>query len=355
MNKSGINQCIITVTRNCNLRCKFCYAKETGYIEQELIAFNDIKKIVDFCNEAKVNFIVLTGGEPTLHPDVMNIIKYINNSEHKMMATIATNGIKLSDYNFCKEMIDNGIGYVDISLKGRNEKACTEITGKDCFSKQMEAIHNLSQLPVEFTCSMVLSHENIDTFCDGIEVAYENGARQFSFTFALDNKESKIKDIEYLKQNNPFMLIEAFVSQIDRLNEVTRGEWWVEYTFPLCIYTKAQMKLLEGRLASPCHIFKRNGITLDSKMNLLPCGMHIDKKMGQFGKDFTSYEEFESYTECKTYKSTLDSLSKIPAKECNTCKYYEGCYGGCSIFWKNCSFDALREFKAYSGYKVEDF
>ena len=345
MKKVDIKQCIITITRNCNLRCNFCYAKKTGYIKDKFIDYYNIKKIVDFCAEAKVNFIVLTGGEPTLYHNVMDVIKYITSKEHKISTAIVTNGIKLSDYNFCKELIDNGVNYIDISLKGKDGKACSEITGQDCFLQQMEAIHNLSLLPVEFTCSMVLTHDNISTFCEGIKSAYKNGARQFSFTFALDNEKSNINDFEYLQKNNPFILIEDFIAQIDKLNEITNGEWWIEYTFPLCIYTEDQLSLLEGKLAAPCHIFKRNGITFDTKMNLLPCSMHIDHKIGQFGTDFSSYKEFEKIIECDPYKSVLDSLSKLPSDECKLCKYFESCYGGCSIFWKNCSFETLKEFK----------
>lgn len=355
MNSVNINQCIITITRNCNLRCSFCYAKKTGYIENELIEYDDIRKIIDFCNDAKVNFIVLTGGEPTLYPEIMNVIKYIKSRPHKIMATIATNGIKLEDFSYCKELIDNGVGYIDISLKGGNGKECSETVGRDCFSQQLKAIHNLSILPVEFTCSMVLTHNNINTFCEGIKNAYDNGARQFSFTFALDNEKANVRDFKYLEKNNPFTLIEAFISQIDKLNAITKGEWWVEYSFPMCVYTEEQLSILKGRMAEPCHIFKRNSITFDAKMNLLPCSMHIDSKMGQFGVDFSSYKEYEEVTERDPYKCTMDSLSELPSSYCSTCKHFESCYGGCSVFWKNCSFEALKEFKEYSGYNFVDF
>ena len=355
MNKVDINQCIITITRNCNLRCDFCYAKKTGYIENDLIEYDNTRKIVDFCSDAKVNFIVLTGGEPTLYPNIMEVIKYIKSRTHKMMPTIATNGIKLADFSYCKEIIDKGVGYVDISLKGRNGKECYETVGQDCFSQQMKAIHNLSALHVEFTCSMVLTHDNVNTFCEGIKSAYDNGARQFSFTFALDNEKSDVRDFKYLEENNPFTLIDTFISQIDKLNMITRGEWWVEYSFPMCVYTKKQLSLLEGRLAAPCHIFKRNSITFDSKMNLLPCSMHIESKMGQFGVDFSSYEEFKELIERAPYKPTMDSISELPSSYCSSCKHFRSCYGGCSIFWKNCSFEAFKEFKEHNGYNFTDF
>lgn len=344
-NQMKIDQCIITLTRNCNLRCNFCYAKKTGYIENETIEFDNAKKIVDFCSEAKVKYVVLTGGEPALYPNVLELIKYIKSRNHKMMATITTNGVLLENFDFCKIMIDSGLDYVDVSLKGKDEQECFEIVGHDCFSQQLKAIHNLSMLPVDFTCSMVLTYDNINTFCEAIQSAYNSGARQFSFTFGLDNEKSEARNLKYLEEHNPYVLIESFISQINRLNYITKGEWWVEYTFPLCVYTEKQLSLLEGKLAAPCQIYKGNGITFDTQMNLLPCSMYIENKIGQFESDFSSYVEFEKMVECDPYKSTMDSLSQIPSNNCSECKYFESCYGGCPVFWKNCTFEALKEFK----------
>lgn len=348
-----IDQCTITLTRNCNLRCSFCYAKKTGYIENDKIEYKNLEKIVDFCSEAKVKYIVFTGGEPALYPDLVNILKYIRSKKHKMTVALATNGIMLKDIDYSKNLIDNGVEYIDISLKGKDKRECYETAGCDCFLQQMNAIHNLSVLPVEFTCSMVLTWDNVNTFCEAIKSAYDNGARQFSFTFVIDNEKSEERDLIYLEKNNPFTLIEAFISQIDKLNAVTK-DWWIEYSFPMCVFTEEQLLLFKGRLAAPCQIHKGNGVTFDTKMNLLPCNMHIESKMGQFGVDFLSYKEFEKLTEHSSYKCTMDSLKQLPSSYCSTCKYLESCYGGCPVIWKNCSFQAFKEFKENNGYKFFD-
>ncbi|EGX77543.1 hypothetical protein HMPREF9457_03805 [Dorea formicigenerans 4_6_53AFAA] len=48
MDKVKINQCTITLTRKCNLRCNFCYAKKTEYIENDIIDYDDLKKVIVF-------------------------------------------------------------------------------------------------------------------------------------------------------------------------------------------------------------------------------------------------------------------------------------------------------------------
>ena len=344
MPKMSINQCTVTLTRKCNLRCNFCYAKKTEYMETANLEYENLKRIVDFCNDAKVKFIVFTGGEPTLYPQLIDILQYIKSKEHKMLPTIATNGIELEDLQYCKTLIDNGIGYIDISLKGKDSKECCEIVGRDCYQQQLTAIRNLSTLPIEFTCSIVITEDNVYSLCDTVRNAYSNGAKQFSFTFIIDNEKSEYSDEAYLKKQNPFTLINAFLSQIDELNAITE-EWWIEYSFPICVYTEEQLKLLEGKLASPCQIHIENGITFDTDMNLIPCNMHFENRMGRLGTDFSSYEEFVETTQNTIYRSTIDRLKQYPSDTCKSCEYLDSCYGGCPVIWKNYSYEVLMRFK----------
>ena len=44
-----ISKCEIILTRNCNLRCGFCFEKNDGYSSEDKIDFINLKKIVDFC------------------------------------------------------------------------------------------------------------------------------------------------------------------------------------------------------------------------------------------------------------------------------------------------------------------
>lgn len=339
-----LSQCIITLNRNCNLRCDFCYAKKTGYKKDEYIEYDYLKKIVDFCCDAEVKYVIFTGGEPTLYPELLHILQYIKCKKYKMIPTIATNGIKLQDKNYCKQLLENGIEYVDISLKGKDAEEWISSVGFDYHEQQLKAIGNLALLDADFTCSMVITHNNVHTYCETVKNAFENGARKFSFTFVIDNEESAIKDIGYLEKNNPLRLINNFFSHISELNSITHGEWWIEYSLPLCIYSEEQLALLEGRLAVPCHVYDGSGITFDAKMNLMPCSMFINLPTGQFGKDFYSYLDFEEYRKQGVYNDIVNSLNHIPSKECLECKHKEKCMGGCPIFWKNCSFSAFKKF-----------
>ena len=77
MNDLNIKQCTVVLTRACNLRCNFCFAKRAGYNKKNTISFENLKKIVDFCNDLEVKYLFFTGGEPLLYPQFIDILQYI--------------------------------------------------------------------------------------------------------------------------------------------------------------------------------------------------------------------------------------------------------------------------------------
>ena len=287
----NINQCTVTLTRNCNLRCSFCYAKRASYKKNDTISLEQLKKLINFCSESKIKYLVFTGGEPTLYDELLQALRYIQDNKKKIIPTMASNGLMFSDKVFAKKLVLSGLSYIDISLKGTSESDCIKNVGVNCWDKQVQAIRNLSELDVEFTCSMVITRENVNSYCKAIRQAKINGAKQFSFTFIIDNEESIHQNTEYLEYNNPFELIDNFIYTIEELNSITK-EWWIEFSFPLCFFTKKQLCKLTGRLAAPCHVRQLNGITFDTNLNLIPCNMFFDKKLEKFEQDFASYSQF---------------------------------------------------------------
>lgn len=262
-----------------------------------------------------------------------------------MITAIATNGVLLKDMVLCRTLIDSGLGYIDVSMKGKDRREWCEMTGYDGSEAQHQAIRNLASLPIDFTCSMVITPENVHSFCESVQIAHDNGAKQFSFTFIIDNDDAEEKDLAYLQKHDPIKLVSDFISQIDKLSAIT-DDWWVEYSFPMCVYTEEQLKLLKGRLATPCQIHLKNAVTFNTKMELLPCDMYIYQQLGKFGRDFSSYQEFLSLTESANYNKTMAEIRKLPSDECTACEHFGVCYGGCPVLWKNYSFAALKEFKA---------
>lgn len=342
MKTNNIKQCTITLNRSCNLRCDFCYAKGTEYNTKEIISFEDLKRIVNFCKEKSVEYIVFTGGEPTLYPNLFEIVKFVKDTG--ISPSIATNGLKLTDFQFCEYLLKSGIDYIDISIKGYNIESYKNVTGIDGYEKCLNAISNLSELDANFNCSMVLTKNNINNFCEAVSDVFTRGAKSISFTFEIDNEDSQEKGLVYLEKENPILILENFFNQIDLLNEITKKEWWIEFCYPLCFFTEKQLQKLENKIASPCQIRKNNGITFDGDMNLIPCNMFYKEKLGKFGSDFLTKNDFDNYIENGIYADRKRRNFSLPSSMCHSCKYLNRCVGGCPVYWSHFSMDDFNNF-----------
>src|SRR5262249_13794924 len=86
---------LIEITSNCNLKCPMCFA-ESGPGGKH-IDFATYQRMVDryVALEGVADVVQLSGGEPTLHPDLVRMVRYAY--EQPIQAVmINTNGIRLA-------------------------------------------------------------------------------------------------------------------------------------------------------------------------------------------------------------------------------------------------------------------
>ena len=109
---SGLQTPHVTIEPNttCNIRCKFCYA-----IEQPLVkTLDEVKAEIDLaCSKRELDAISLLGGEPTLHPDIVEIIRYIKGKG--LICQLLTNGVRFlyhHDTELLDTLIDAGVDRV---------------------------------------------------------------------------------------------------------------------------------------------------------------------------------------------------------------------------------------------------
>lgn len=86
----------IEVTARCNASCPYCYVKNNS--AQDL-STNDLCKAIDKLSKGGVFRLHITGGEPFLRPDILNIFSYA--MDHGIFhCTLFSNGINLSEKHF---------------------------------------------------------------------------------------------------------------------------------------------------------------------------------------------------------------------------------------------------------------
>ncbi|MHB0923037.1 MAG: PqqD family peptide modification chaperone [Bellilinea sp.] len=106
----------LALTYRCNNNCPHCYnARPRTFPEMDTNAW---KRTLDHLWQIGIPHIVFTGGEPTLRPDLAELIAH---AEHLGQITgINTNGRKLKDPSFVQELVDSGLDHVQITLESHD-------------------------------------------------------------------------------------------------------------------------------------------------------------------------------------------------------------------------------------------
>jgi MoaA/NifB/PqqE/SkfB family radical SAM enzyme len=115
--------CVVDLTNACNLGCGWCNARH--FRSKETLNTEDVKALVDRIADWGCGSVCYAGGgEPTLHPDFAEIVKY--SAEQGLEVGISTNGTLLSpeiidsvvgNARFCGVSVDAGYGSTWCKIK----------------------------------------------------------------------------------------------------------------------------------------------------------------------------------------------------------------------------------------------
>jgi len=84
----------LELTLKCNLQCKHCF-NSAGEAKKNELSFEEIKDIIKQLKELEIFSLFLTGGEPTLREDFVDIVDYAN--KLNMDYFILTNGMTITE------------------------------------------------------------------------------------------------------------------------------------------------------------------------------------------------------------------------------------------------------------------
>ena len=103
------------ITRTCNLRCVHCYADSHAERYPGELSWEQCCAVIDDLADYKVNALLLSGGEPLIHPQLPQILQRA--TEKGLKVTISTNGTRITP-DMARLFKDLGVAYVGISLDG---------------------------------------------------------------------------------------------------------------------------------------------------------------------------------------------------------------------------------------------
>lgn len=167
---SPLWRCEIVLTDRCNFKCPYCRGLKKE-LQGDISLFSAQSIINYWANEGLKN-IRLSGGEPTLHKDILEIVEYTHNRKIERIA-ISTNGY--SDLNLYLKLIEAGVNDFSISLD-----ACCSSTGykmcgrKGAWERVINNIKELSKLTY-VTLGVVVTEETVNSLADTISFGISLG------------------------------------------------------------------------------------------------------------------------------------------------------------------------------------
>jgi molybdenum cofactor biosynthesis protein A len=158
-----INYLRLAVTDRCNLRCFYCMPEEgIKYIPKKLLlTYEEIERLVTIMAQMGIIKIRLTGGEPFVRTDLMQLIRKIITIPGIQDLHLTTNGILTAPH--IPELKALGVSSVNLSLDTLNSERFNQITRRDEFVATWKSLELLQQyeIPVKIN-AVVMDGKNIE-------------------------------------------------------------------------------------------------------------------------------------------------------------------------------------------------
>ena len=128
----------LSVTDICNFRCTYCLPSGYKKNNQSFLSVVEIKNLAAAFAEMGISKIRLTGGEPTVRKDFIDIAESISSLKNIKNIALITNGYCLKKY--AKDFAACGISAINISIDSLNKENFKNITDHDKLSLVLDGV-----------------------------------------------------------------------------------------------------------------------------------------------------------------------------------------------------------------------
>ncbi|TGA99900.1 GTP 3',8-cyclase MoaA [Sporolactobacillus shoreae] len=124
----------ISVIDRCNFRCRYCMPKEIfgpdfPFLPQDqLLTFDELKRLVQLFVKLGVQKIRITGGEPLLRKDVSKLVFMLRDIDGLKDIAMSTNGVLLPKY--ARQLKESGLDRVSVSLDSLDDEKFGFMNGR---------------------------------------------------------------------------------------------------------------------------------------------------------------------------------------------------------------------------------
>ena len=159
---------VLSVTNACDLNCPICFT----YNRQDRIyhmPLAEMQRTVDWIvsSSGRVDLINITGGEPTLHPEIIPLLKCRQRPEIGRI-TMNSNGLRLAeDPALCAQLGELGVQVI-LSFNTFDPAVSVQLHGRDLVETKLKAVENLTRAGVKMTLLNVMIRDTNEDAIAGL-------------------------------------------------------------------------------------------------------------------------------------------------------------------------------------------
>ncbi|MFT6791178.1 MAG: cyclic pyranopterin phosphate synthase [Cellvibrionaceae bacterium] len=194
-----INYLRISVTDRCDFRCVYCMAENMKFHpKQQLLTLEEIAQIAEVFATLGVTKIRVTGGEPLVRRNVLQLFDYLSKLSGLEELTLTTNGSRLA--SCAATLAECGVKRVNVSLDSLKSQRFKALTRTGDLDRVLEGIYAAisAGLRVKLN-SIILKNRNIDEVLDLVDFAL---AKQLDICFI---EEMPLGNIEEHRRAEEFV------------------------------------------------------------------------------------------------------------------------------------------------------
>ena len=142
----------VSLTDRCSLRCTYCMPHDFAawLPSEDLLTTNELLTVIEVAVEEGIEEVRLTGGEPLLRPDIVEIVERIAGLDNAPRLTLTTNGIRLPD--LAQALAKAGLNRINVSLDTLSRERFKTLTYRDRFDDVilgLKAAHAAGLYPIK--------------------------------------------------------------------------------------------------------------------------------------------------------------------------------------------------------------
>ena len=130
----------VSLTDRCSLRCTYCMPHDFNkwLLSENLLTADELVRILEIAVAEGITEVRLTGGEPLLRPDIVEIVSRINEIDGAPELSMTTNGVALA--KVAKQLANAGLRRINISLDTLDWERFKRLTFRDRYDDVVEGI-----------------------------------------------------------------------------------------------------------------------------------------------------------------------------------------------------------------------